>query len=42
VVKLIEERTGRQIDPRVLFFKDLRQVAALLETEPASRASSEA
>jgi hypothetical protein len=35
VVKLIEDRTGRQLDPRVLFFKDLRQVAALLETEPA-------
>ncbi len=41
VVRQIHERTGRQLDPRVLFFKDLRQVAALLETEPASAASSD-
>jgi amino acid adenylation domain-containing protein len=41
VVKLIERRTGRRMDPRVLFFNDLRQVAALLEREPAATASSD-
>jgi len=42
VVRLIEKRTGRRMDPRVLFFNNLRQVAALLEREAAATASSDA
>ena len=34
VAHQIERRTGRRIDPRVLFFHDLREVAEMLEREP--------
>jgi amino acid adenylation domain-containing protein len=31
VAKMVKKRTGREMDPRTLFFHNLRQVAALLE-----------
>jgi acyl-CoA synthetase (AMP-forming)/AMP-acid ligase II len=36
VAQMVEKRTGRPMDPRTLFFHDLRQVAALLDREPAA------
>jgi AMP-binding enzyme C-terminal domain/Phosphopantetheine attachment site len=35
VVKLIEKRTGRQMDPRALFFQNLREIAGSLESQDA-------
>jgi acyl carrier protein len=32
VVNLIEKRTGQQLDPRALFFQNLREIAASLES----------
>jgi nonribosomal peptide synthetase DhbF len=32
----IERRTGRRLDPRALFFHDLREVAEMLERDPAA------
>jgi nonribosomal peptide synthetase DhbF len=36
VAKLLEKRTGYRMDPRTLFFHNLRQVAALLESGSSS------
>jgi acyl carrier protein len=32
VAKLVKKRTGHAMDPRTLFFNNLRQVAALLDS----------
>jgi hypothetical protein len=35
VAQQLERRTGRHLDPRALFFHDLREVAEMLEQDPA-------
>ena len=35
-IALIEQRTGRRLDPRLLFFKTVRELAATLATAPAA------
>jgi len=42
VAKLVEDKTGYRMDPRALFFHNLRQVAALLELETSNSDSSAA
>ena len=40
VAKMLEKQTGHRMDPRSLFFQNLRQVAAVIEqgtVEPAPR-----
>ena len=37
VAHQFERRTGRRLDPRVLFFHDLREVAEMLERGPGTR-----
>jgi hypothetical protein len=36
VAKMIEKQTGRRLDPRTLFFHNLRDVARILDPEDAS------
>ncbi len=38
VAQQLERRTGRHLDPRALFFHDLREVAEMLEQDPAAGA----
>jgi hypothetical protein len=37
VAKMIEKSTGQQMDPRALFFQNLREIAASLEPQYFSR-----
>jgi hypothetical protein len=36
VAKLVEKRTGQPLDPRLLFFHNLREVAEMLERDPVT------
>jgi amino acid adenylation domain-containing protein len=40
VTHQVERSTGRRLEPRVLFFHDLGEVAEMLEREPATRADA--
>jgi hypothetical protein len=41
VTKMVEKSTGQQMDPRALFFQNLREIAATLEPQnPSLRAKA--